>query len=133
MDDQQVNRRRLPLIAQAIWLPFWWLLHFFMILAIPVGIGSAVLGTVSFVVDLGEGFWTPRLGDAPARTITDKTLFTVAGAAVGIVGIGFLWLRQRGYVRGAVLYSAATIGVYVLIAWMTGKSGISGGPFHFGQ
>lgn len=125
MENQHFKRRQLPFV-----LLLSWILDFFMILAVPIGLGLAVLGILSFVVDLGEGFWAPRLGSDPVRTATDKALFTVAGAVAGILGIGFLWLRGRGYVRRAALFFAVALGVYLLI---TGARGISGGPFHFGQ
>jgi hypothetical protein len=125
MENQHVKRRQLPLS-----LFVWWILDFVMILAVPIGLGLVVLGILSFVIDLGEGFWGPRLGSAPVRTVADKALFTVAGAVAGILGIGFLWLRRRGYVKGAAIFFAVGLGIYLLI---TGVRGISGGPFHFGQ
>jgi hypothetical protein len=38
-------------------------------------------------------------GGEPVQTPQQKAVFLVLGALLGFIGIGFFWLRRRGYLK----------------------------------
>jgi hypothetical protein len=60
MDNNPVQRRRLPVALQVILLPLWALICGIMLLSAVIGLACIVLGMISFLVDL-SGSWKCNL------------------------------------------------------------------------
>jgi len=65
-----------------------------------VGPLFVVLGELSFFIDL-EAIGITLTGNdgEPIRTTRQKMTFIALGVLFGVVGIGFLWLRRRGWLK----------------------------------
>jgi len=122
MESNPPQRRQLPLGLRVVLLPLWWLITLLMLLSAVLGLACVVVGVISFFVE--GGFLGMRLGGEAVLTVTQKVLFTSVGAAVGVAGIGFWWLRQRGYVVGALIVYALLLALVLAIGWFTGSSSI---------
>jgi hypothetical protein len=91
-----------------------------MLLSALLGLVCFVVGTISFLVER----WPLELylGGAQVQTTAQKALFTGVGAALCVIGIGFWWLRHRGYIVGAVVLYAAVAVLVLALVWITGSS-----------
>ena len=113
MEKEPTPRRKLPLSVLGIWAFVWGLMSGVMLLSAVLGLLCFTVGVISFLVQR----WPLEmyLGGALVQTTGQKARFTCAGAALCVIGIRFWWLRQRGYIVGAVvLYAAATALVLAL-------------------
>jgi hypothetical protein len=119
--DQPPEGFRVILIALLSLL--WSLIGGLMALLAIVGLACAVLGALSLFVDF-NGVLEMQLAGEPVRTSTQQVLFTGVGAVLTITGIVFWVLRQRGYVMGALLCYAAVLGLFLVIAWMSGRADV---------
>jgi len=122
MESNPPQRRQLPLGLRVVLLPLWWLITLLMVLSAVLGLVCVIVGVISFFVE--GGFLGMRLGGEAVQTPTQKVLFISVGAAVGVAGIGFWWLRQRGYVVGALIVYALLLAFVLAIGWFTGGSSI---------
>jgi hypothetical protein len=123
MENNPVQRPRLPVVLQAILLPLWGLLCGLMLLSAVVGLGCVVLGLLSLFVDL-SGFLEMQLGGESIRAAAQKVQFTAVGAVMAGTGIGFWWLSRRGYVVGALICWAVLMALVLAIAWATGRADV---------
>jgi hypothetical protein len=74
-----------------LWLVMWsWAI---------IGPLFVVLAAVSFFVDISPVASMTLFGGEPVRTMEQKILFLAVGALLGLIGIGFLWLLRRGYLK----------------------------------
>jgi hypothetical protein len=64
-----------------------------------IGPFFAVLAAISLFVDISPVVGMTWFSGEPVRTPGQKAVFIAANAFIGLVGIGFLWLRRRGYVK----------------------------------
>jgi hypothetical protein len=78
-----------------LWTLLWLVMWFFAI----VGPLFVVLAAVSFFVDISPVVSLNLFGGEPVRTTEQKVVFLAVGAVLGFVGIGFLWLYRRGYLK----------------------------------
>jgi hypothetical protein len=119
MDHEPFRRRKLPVVVLGIGAVIWGLMCGVMFLSVILGLVCFVVGAISFVV----GRWPLEmyLGGTLVQTTAQKALFTCAGAALAVIGIGFWWLRQRGYIVGAVVLYAAVVVLALAVAWITGS------------
>src|SRR5262249_13831504 len=101
MENKSTQPGSLPVGLRVILLPLWWLISLFMLLVAILGLITIAVGVISLFVE--GGFAGMHLGGEAVRTTTQKLLFTAFGLALCISGIVFWWLRQRGYVVGAVI------------------------------
>jgi hypothetical protein len=83
------------LVKLLLWSLLWLVMWFFAI----VGPLFVVLAAVSFYVDLSPVVSMTLFGGEPVRTPQQKAEFLAVGALLGFVGLGFLWLRRRGYLK----------------------------------
>src|SRR5438105_1485878 len=69
----------------------------FNLYAIPI-LGSifVAVGLLSFFVDLGDSMW---LGGEPVRRDQQKIRWTVCSAALSALGLAFVWLHRKRYLR----------------------------------
>jgi hypothetical protein len=96
MTDIQPPRRERPAILLLLWAILC-LIMWFWAIAGPLFV---VLGALSFFIDLNAiGISLSGPDDEPIRTTTQKIVFTATSALIGTVGITFLWLRKRGYLK----------------------------------
>jgi hypothetical protein len=123
MENNPVQRRRLPVVLQVILLPLWGLICGLMLLSAIVGLGCVVLGMLSLCVDL-SGFLEMQLGGESVRTTTQKVHFMALGAVMASTGIGFWWLSRRGYVVGARICYGVLMALFLAIAWATGRADV---------
>jgi hypothetical protein len=123
MSNNPVSRRQFPLVLQVLWFLLLGIICGIMLLSALIGVVTLVLGLLSLGVDLG-GVLKMYLGGAEVRTATQKLLFAALGAVLTLAGIGFLWLYRRGYIGRALLVSAALMGLFVAISWLTGSADI---------
>jgi hypothetical protein len=120
MTNEPVPRRQLPTVVLGIWAVIWALMCAVMALSVVVGFLCMVVGTLSLFVE--RLALQMILGGAPVKTTGQKAIFIGVGATLCGVGIGFWWLRQRGYVAWAVVLYAAIAVLALVIAWTTGSS-----------
>jgi hypothetical protein len=120
MDNEPIQRRKLPVVVLAVWGVIWGLMCGVMLLSAVLGLVCFMVGAISFLV----GRWSleMHLGGTLMQTTAQKALFTCAGAALCVIGIGFWWLRQRGYIVGAVVLYAAFVVLVLALPWITGSS-----------
>lgn len=78
-----------------LWTLLWVVMCFWAI----IGPLFVVLAAVSFFVDISSIADMTLFGGEPVRTPRQKAVFLAVGALIGSVGIGFLWLYRRGYVK----------------------------------
>jgi hypothetical protein len=126
-----VEDRQIPWPLQLLLQFLWALISLFMLLMAVVGVLCLALGALSLAVDLSR-FLEMQLGGEPVRTTEQKALFAGFGAAMALTGIGFWWLRQRGSVAGALLCWAVLLGLFLAVAWTSGRGDVIsvGGPAH---
>jgi hypothetical protein len=101
----------------------WALISGLMLLSAIVGLACVVLGALSLFVDL-NGVLEMQLGGDSVRTTTQKVLFTAVGAVMAVTGTVFWVLRQRGYVVGALLCYAVLLGLFLVVAWTSGRADV---------
>jgi hypothetical protein len=123
MENQPVQRRQLPVVLQGIGLLLWGFLCALMLLSAIIGLGCVLLGMLSLFVDLSR-LLDMQLGSASVRTTTQKVLFAVVGAVMASTGIGFWWLNRRGYIAGALICCTVLMGLFLAIAWATGRADV---------
>jgi hypothetical protein len=95
MDNHPRQRREPSVVVSLLWALLWLALWFWAI----IGPLFVLLGALSFFVDLDTLGIQLSLGAGPIQTTGQKNTFIAMGAVMGIVGIGFLWLRKRGYLK----------------------------------
>jgi hypothetical protein len=78
-----------------LWTLLWVVMWFWAI----IGPLFVVLAAVSFFVDVSPFADMTLFGGEPVRTPRQKAVFLAVGALIGSVGIGFLWLYRRGYLK----------------------------------
>jgi hypothetical protein len=83
------------MVKLVLWTLLWLAMWFFAI----VGPLFVVLAAVSFFVDISPVVSLNFFGGEPVRTTEQKAVFLAVGAVLGFVGIGFLWLYRRGYLK----------------------------------
>jgi hypothetical protein len=88
-----------PREPAAFWLFLWAILWLAMGFWAIVGPLFVLFGTLSFYVDLGAIGINLQFNDGPLQTPEQKLSFIALGAVLGAVGIGFFWLRSRGYLQ----------------------------------
>jgi len=123
MENNPIQRRRLPAVLQVVLLPLWGLICALMLLSAIVGLGCVLLGMLSLFVDL-SGFLGMQLGGESVRTTAQKVQFMAVGAAMASTGVGFWWLSRRGSVVGALICYAALMALFLAIAWATGRADV---------
>ena len=79
-------------------LLLWLFLCFAMWFWAVVGPLLAVLAAASFFVDVSSVVSLDLFGE-PVRTAGQKAVLLAVGVVAGFVGVGFLWLRRRGYIK----------------------------------
>jgi len=97
--SQAQNRQR-PREPSLLWL--WVLVIFNLVMWFWAVVGPlfVVFGALSFVIDLPEiGISLTGTDGEPVRTPWQKLTFMAMGTLFGVVGIGFLWLRRRGWLK----------------------------------
>lgn len=100
----------------------WLLVCLVMLATALLGLACVVVGLISLFI---EGpFLELRLVGEIVQTTMQKLLFTAFGAVLCLSGIGFWWLRGRGYVVGAVVVYALLVALVFLLHWVSGKSGL---------
>jgi hypothetical protein len=82
------------MVKLLLWTLVWLVMWFFAI----AGTLCAGLAAVSFFVDLSPVVSLALLNE-PVRTPQQKAMFLGVSGVLAGVGIGFLWLRRRGYLR----------------------------------
>jgi hypothetical protein len=85
------------MVKLILWLLLW-LTMWCWAIAGPL---CVVLAAVSFFVDLSPVVSISLFGQ-PVRTTEQKIALVALGAALSFVGLGFLWLRCRGYLKDPV-------------------------------
>lgn len=88
----------------------FWLLHVFAFF--PAVFGPVVL--VQGVISFSDG--AVDVHGHEIHTTAQKAIFTAAGAAASVVGIGFWWLSWRGYRRSAVIFFLVDLGMLLLMS-----------------
>jgi hypothetical protein len=83
------------MVKLLLWTLLWLVMWFWAI----VGPLFVVFAAVSFFVDISPVVSLNLFGGEPVRTTEQKTVFLAVAAFLGCVGIGFLWLRRRGYLK----------------------------------
>jgi hypothetical protein len=118
--ENEAIQRKAPGIVLGVWAIIWGLMCGVMLLSAVLGLVCFVVGAISFLVER----WPLEMyvGGALVQTTAQKALFTGIGAALCGIGIGFWWLRQRGYIVGAVVLYAAVVVLVLALAWITGSS-----------
>jgi hypothetical protein len=81
-------------------LVLWTLLWLLMCLWGIIGSVFVVLAVVSFFVDVSPVAKMSLFNGEPVRTPQQKAVFLAIGLALAVVGLGFVWLNRRGYVKG---------------------------------
>jgi hypothetical protein len=120
MKNEPVQRRRLPGVLLGLGALLWGLMCGVMLLSAILGLVCFVVGLLSFLVQR----WPLELylGGVLVQTTVQKALFTLTGAALGIIAIGFWWLWRRDYIVGAVVLYAAVVVFVLAFAWATGRN-----------
>jgi hypothetical protein len=90
--SESENRDEASALAQML----WWMHCLNMWGFATLGPVFLVLGVFSFFVDLGDSLW---LGGEPVRTDRQKGAWIVCSSAFGALGLVFVWLRRKGYLR----------------------------------
>ncbi len=85
------------MVKLLLWTLLWLVMGFWAI----VGPLFAVLAAVSFLVDITPVVDLGLFGQ-PVRTTEQKIVFLALSACLGLVGIGFFWLRRRGYFKSSL-------------------------------
>jgi hypothetical protein len=98
-DDQQGK--------SSLW---FWLLH--VIAFFPAVFGPVVV--VQGVFSFFDG--AVNVHGQEIHTTTQKAIYTAAGAASSVVGIGFWWLSWRGYRRSAAIYFLVGLGTLFVMS-----------------
>jgi hypothetical protein len=94
MANEPENEDRATELAHLL----WWLLRVNMWGFAILGPVFVAVGLLSFIVDFGDSMW---LGGKPVRTDQQKTAWTVCSAAFGALGLAFVWLCRKGYLKFA--------------------------------
>jgi hypothetical protein len=95
MEKNSARPPRPSMVKVFLWTLLWLVMCFWAI----IGPLFVVLGAVSFFIDISPFAEMTLFGGKPVRTPQQKALFLAVGALVGFVGIGFLWLHRRGYLK----------------------------------
>jgi hypothetical protein len=95
MDTNSAKQPRPSMVKSLLWTLLWLVMCFWAI----IGPLFVVMTAVSFFVDISPLADMTLFGGEPVRTPQQKALFLAVGALVGLVGIGFLWLYRRGYLK----------------------------------
>ena len=85
-----------PSMVKLILFTLLWLVMWFWAIIGPL---FAVLAAVSFFVDLSPVVTLTCFAGEPVRTPQQKTVFLAVNAFIGLIGISFLWLYRRGYLK----------------------------------
>jgi hypothetical protein len=85
-----------PSMVRLILWTFLWLVMWGWAIIGPLFV---VMACVSFFVDLSPYVDMTLFNGAPVRTPQQKAIFLTVGALMGVVGIGFVWLYHRGYLK----------------------------------
>jgi hypothetical protein len=83
------------MVKVLLWTLLWLVMWFWAI----VGSLCVVLAIVSFFVDLSPFVSLNLFSGEEARTTQQKVTFLVANAVIACIGVGFLWLYRRGYLK----------------------------------
>jgi hypothetical protein len=83
------------MVKLLLWTFLWLVMWFWAI----VGPLFAVLAAISFFVDISDVVSLTYFDGEPVRTPQQKAIFLAVSAFIGVVGIGFLWLYRRGYLK----------------------------------
>jgi hypothetical protein len=97
-DPMDTNSSQPPppsMVKLILWTLLWLVMWFFAI----VGPFFVVLAVVSFFFDISGVVSMTLFSGEPVRTPQQKAEFLAVGALLGIIGIGFLWLRRRGILK----------------------------------
>jgi hypothetical protein len=96
----QAQNRPQPREPSLVWL--WALVIFNLVMWFWAVVGPlfVVFGALSFFIDL-EAIGITLTGNdgEPVGTTWQKMTFMALGVLFGVVGIGFLWLRRRGWLK----------------------------------
>ena len=84
-----------PSVVKLLLWTFLWLAMWFWAIIGPLFVVAAV---ISFFIDISPIVDLNLFGE-PVRTTVQKVEFLALGAVLGFVGIGFLLLRRRGYLK----------------------------------
>jgi hypothetical protein len=98
MEPQPPKRPPPSLLKLILWFLLWLVMWFWAIIG-PV---CVVLAVISFFVDLSPWVHISLIGGEPVRTTEQKILFLALGAVLSFLGLGYLWLRHRGYFKNPV-------------------------------
>ena len=98
MEPHPPKRPPPSLLKLILWFLLWLVMWFWAI----IGPLYVVLAVVSFFVDLSPWVSMTLPGGESVETTEQKLLFLAIGAVLGFVGLGFLWLRHRGYLKDPV-------------------------------
>jgi len=96
MRANSTNSSSPSMLKLVLWTILWLVMWFWAI----IGPLFVVLGVLSFFVDLSGSMYL--FGGDPVRTPQQKAVFIAVGLGLSAVGIGFVWLVRRGYVKGPV-------------------------------
>ena len=106
-----------------LWFFLLGILCTIMALSALIGVATLVLGLLSLGVNL-EGVLKMHLCGAEVHTAAQKLLFAALGAAMTLLGVGFLWLYRRGSIGLALLVFVAFLGLFAAIGWLSGSADI---------
>jgi hypothetical protein len=97
MENQPPKRPPPSLLKLILWLLLWLVMWFWAI----IGPLYVVVVIVSFFVDVSPVVSLNLFGE-PVTTMEQKIWLLAIGGVLGFVGIGFLWLRRRGYFKDPI-------------------------------
>jgi hypothetical protein len=109
-------RRQLPPGLRVVCFVLWWFISLLMMVLAVLGLICVVVGVISFFIEgtfLGTSF-----GGKAVETAAQKVLFTAVGVACVVAGLGFWWLRQRGYVVAALIVCALLLAFTFAMKWI---------------
>jgi hypothetical protein len=92
MESRQSQRGEPPMIVMALWVLLCLGMWFWAI----IGPLNVVLGALSFFFDLSNVI---DIFGTPVQTTGQKAVYLSVSAALAILGVGFVWLRRRGYLK----------------------------------
>jgi hypothetical protein len=125
MDSTSTSRHPPPGCGLLTLVFLWVLISGIMGLLAMIGVASVLLGISSLFVDLSKWLDLQLCGQS-VQTTAQKVQFTAVGAAMAVTGIGFWWLRQRGYVRAALLCYAVLMALFLVLGLESGRGDIIG-------
>jgi len=95
MATNPTRRPSPPMVKLLLWTLLWLLMGFWAI----VGPLFAVLAAASFFIDISPVVSLTLPAGKEAQTPGQKAVFLALSALLGLVGIGFFWLRRRGHLK----------------------------------